>query len=288
METVMAGRHSLTVQIDPSLPGHVAIVLGDPSGQTCAGFGPKHHGHFYDDGRFDVHTMESEKSLPPDYSNATGPRTFTFPISVEQARAAHEEIERVRRESPLYDARLGLSNPQVCSTIASRIMKAAGLGDHLYTVPQVNLEYLSDIAGTLANNPGAKVAAKSGLPIPDELRGIQPDYADVGAGYDAPSERLGHVHGAAPDNTLTPGSGPASGVAPRPTRYLARVTGTSEAVPFDTGAPPAIHTGREKSAFTGAFGNLRRTPAPLRRSRTSLFFRVFLIPLDPSGKTPAY
>jgi hypothetical protein len=131
-------------------------------------------------------------------------------------------------------------------------MKAAGLGDPLYTVPQVNLEHLSDIAGTLANNPGAKVAAKSGLPIPDELRGIQPDYADVGAGYDAPSERLGHVHGAAPDNTLTPGSGPASGVAPKPTRYLARVPGTSEAVPFDTGAPPAPYIPLVKSPLSPA------------------------------------
>jgi hypothetical protein len=236
----MAGRHSFTVQIDPSLPGHVAVALSDPAGQTYAGFGPEHHLRFYDKGRFDVHPVERGHLPPPDHSSATGGRTFTFPVSEAQANAAHEEIRKIQSETPQYDARLGFADPQVCSTIASRIMKAAGLGNHLYTVPQVDLEYLSDIADTLASNPRAKVAVKTGLPIPDELRDIQPDYAGVGTGYDTPSERLGHAPSAMPDNAMTPGiSSSNSGVAPRPTRYLARITGTSEAIPFDTGAPPA-------------------------------------------------
>jgi len=41
----MPGRHSLTVQVDPSLPGHVAVVINSPAGQTYAGFGPEHHRH---------------------------------------------------------------------------------------------------------------------------------------------------------------------------------------------------------------------------------------------------
>src|SRR5262249_6893354 len=156
---------------------------------------------------------------------------------------------------PLYDARLGFSSPQVCSTIASRIMKAAGLGDHLYTVPQVDLEYLSDIAGTLANDPKAKVAAKSGLPIPDELRGIQPDYSRVGEGYDTPWERLGHVP-LAPANFSPDAASsfdarfggwpslPDRAIAPEtersvirppesPIRYLGRMTGASDTSAFD-------------------------------------------------------
>jgi hypothetical protein len=189
----MAGRHSLTVQIDPSLPGHVAVVLSDPSGQTYAGFGPEHHWWPYDKGRFDVHPVESGNLPPPDHSSVPGGKTFTFPVSEAQARAAHEDIRKIQSEVPQYDARLGFSDPQVCSTIVSRIMKSAGLGDHLYTVPQVDLEYLTDIADTLANNPKSAIAAKSGLPIPDELRGIQSDYAFLGGGHDTPSERLGHV-----------------------------------------------------------------------------------------------
>ena len=91
----MAGRHSLTVQIDPSLPGHLAVVLSDPSGQTYAGFGPEHHLRPYDKGRFDVHPVERGNPPPPDYSSVTGGKTFTFPVSEAQARAAHEEIRKI-------------------------------------------------------------------------------------------------------------------------------------------------------------------------------------------------
>jgi hypothetical protein len=30
----MPSRHSLTVQVDPSLPGHVAVVINTPAGRT--------------------------------------------------------------------------------------------------------------------------------------------------------------------------------------------------------------------------------------------------------------
>jgi hypothetical protein len=273
---IVAGRHSLTVQIDPSLPGHLAIVLGDPSGQTYAGFGPEHHLRPYDRGRLDAHPVERGSVPPPDYSSVPGSQAFTFAISEDQARAAYEEIKRVQSEPLQYNA-LNFRNPQVCTNIASRIMKAAGLGDHLYTVPQVDLEYLSDMADTLANNPRARGAAKSGLPIPDELRGIQPDYADVGTGYDTPSERLGHVpvdsanslpavapsfdtrfetwpslsNGAMkPETERSVAS--ETGLSQRPVRYLGRMTGTSRPNAFDTGASPAPFMPAEKSPSSSA------------------------------------
>ena len=42
----MPERYSLTIQvanpsISPGSPGHVAVVLNEPSSQTYAGFGPK-------------------------------------------------------------------------------------------------------------------------------------------------------------------------------------------------------------------------------------------------------
>src|SRR5215470_15170969 len=77
--------------------------------------------------------------------------------------------------------------------MVNRIMEAAGIGKQLYSVPNADYVYLSDIAETLANDPRAKVAKRSRVPIPDELRGIQPDYDQIGSGYDTPSERLGHV-----------------------------------------------------------------------------------------------
>ena len=52
-------RHSLTVQVNPSLPGHVAVVVNEPSRQTYAGFGPEHHHRIYDKGQFDVHSVKS-------------------------------------------------------------------------------------------------------------------------------------------------------------------------------------------------------------------------------------
>jgi hypothetical protein len=69
-------------------------------------------------------------------------------------------------------------------------MRAVGLGNSLHTVPQVDFEYLSDIADTLADDPNATLARKTRVPIPNELRGIQRDYAYVGRGYDTPSERV--------------------------------------------------------------------------------------------------
>src|SRR5229473_3469426 len=95
----MPGRHSLTVQVDPSLPGHVAVVINSPAGQTYAGFGPEHHRHASDRGRFDVHSVQPGDTIERDYSNTLGSdpnATFTVPISEAQAKAAHAEIERIK------------------------------------------------------------------------------------------------------------------------------------------------------------------------------------------------
>jgi hypothetical protein len=191
---------SLTIQVAPGLPGHVAAVLNEPTGQTYAGFGPEHPHWPSDEGKFDVHTVRPYGVPPPDHSTVVGDgpyKTFTIPISEEQARAAREEISKIQSESPSYDA---LSpDPRVCTTIVNRITKAAGFGDNLlYTLPSRSMQYVADIESTFATNPNAKFMIDgAGRPvrIPDALHGIQQDYAYVGGGYDTPSERIGHVPG---------------------------------------------------------------------------------------------
>lgn len=44
--------------------------------------------------------------------------------------------------------------------------------------------------GPLAQDPKAKAMSQHRLPIPDTLRGIEPDYAFIGGGYDTPAERI--------------------------------------------------------------------------------------------------
>lgn len=187
----MAGRHSLTVQLNPYGIGHAAVTLTDPSGQTYAGFGPKVHSTPVGPGKFDVHTVPpGTTSLPSDYSNVFGDdhRTYSVPITEDQARAAHAEIDLISREGPWYNAMK--PDPRVCTTIVDRIMRAAGVNAGLYVLPRINDEYFSDIAETLARDPKAKMMSQHRLPIPDTLRGIQPDYAFIGGGYDTPVERL--------------------------------------------------------------------------------------------------
>ncbi len=94
----MPGRHSLTVQVDPSLPGHVAVVINTPAGQTYAGFGPERHRHASDRGRFDFHSVQPGDTIERDYSNTLGGdpnATFTVPISEAQAKAAHAKSARL-------------------------------------------------------------------------------------------------------------------------------------------------------------------------------------------------
>jgi len=73
-------------------------------------------------------------------------------------------------------------------------MSAAGLGSDLYMVPQVDFEYLSDIAKTLAANPHARVLDKTGLPIPEALRGLQQDSVFPGD-FGGPSPRVNFALG---------------------------------------------------------------------------------------------
>lgn len=187
----MPGRHSLTIQLNPYGVGHAAVTLTDPSGQTYAGFGPRVHNAPISPGQFDVHSVPpGTTSLPSDYSNVFGGdhRTFTVPITEEQARAGHAEIDRIAREGRWYNS-LRL-DPRVCTTIVDRIMRAAGVDAGLYILPRIDDEYLSDIADTLARDPKARVMRQHRLPIPDALRGIQRDYAFIGGGHDTPSERV--------------------------------------------------------------------------------------------------
>lgn len=187
----MPDRHALTIQLNPYGVGHAAVTLTDPSGQTYAGFGPGKHNMPIWPGKLDVHTVPTgTTSLPSDFSNVFGDdhRTYTVPITAEQARAAHTEIDRIGREGRWYNA-LKL-DPRVCTTIVDRIMRAAGVNAGLYALPGVNDEYLSDIADTLAHDPKAKVMRQHPLPIPDSLRDLQRDYAYIGGGYDTPSERV--------------------------------------------------------------------------------------------------
>jgi hypothetical protein len=253
----MAARYSLTIQIAPGLPGHAAVVLNGPSGQTYAGFGPEHHHRSYDEGKFDAHTVRPGEAPPPDFSSVVGDgsyRTFTIPISEGQAKAAHQEIGMIQTERPWYN----VWNSRVCTTIVNRIAKAAGLGDDLlYTLPSRSMQYATDVKSTLAANPKANFMIDgAGRPvrIPDALRDVQQDYASVGAGYDTPSERIGHVPGGpanfpspngspsfgapSPEYTTTPNSDrPASGAADPAMRYLRRVDPRPSTSVFDTGAP---------------------------------------------------
>jgi len=203
----VADRHSLTVQLNPYGIGHAAVTLTDPSGQTYAGFGPRAHSTPIGPGKFDVHTVPPGTTwLPSDYSNVFGDdhRTYSVPITEEQARAAHAEINLISREGPWYNAMK--PDPRVCTSIVDRIMRAAGVNAGLYVLPRINDEYLSDIAETLARDPKAKVMSQHRLPIPDTLRGMQPDYAFIGGGYDTPAERIRRppAEAAAPSDQSVP------------------------------------------------------------------------------------
>jgi hypothetical protein len=236
----------------------MSLPCSTSRGQTYAGFGPEHPHWPSDEGKFDVHTVRPYGVPPPDHSTVVGDgpyKTFTIPISEEQARAAREEISKIQSESASYDA---LSpDPRVCTTIVNRITKAAGFGDNLlYTLPSRSMQYVADIESTFATNPNAKFMIDgAGRPvrIPDALHGIQQDYAYVGGGYDTPSERIGHVPGG-PANFPSPTGSPSFGTrspedastpnsdrpgAPDPSmRYLRRVDARPNASVFDTGGAP--------------------------------------------------
>jgi hypothetical protein len=103
----MASEYSLTIQIappssNPFSPGHAAVVINTPTGQTYAGFGPNRadqwiRGAYSQLGQFDVQRVDPGVSprigtdASPDYSNVFDHKeysTFTIPISEAQARSA--------------------------------------------------------------------------------------------------------------------------------------------------------------------------------------------------------
>jgi hypothetical protein len=253
----MASRHSLTIQLaEPSMadgsPGHAAAIVNTPDGQTYAGLGPADH---------DLRSLKGAWSTPkfapqvvppgqlPD--GYTDPNNFntvfghsayathTIPLTEEQARAALAEIGRIRAEGNNYN----IFNKNVCTAIVNRILKAAGVGsDVLYTVPARSQQYLSEIEKA---NPKPKFVldgAGRPVPVPEQLRDMQEDYAFVGGGYDTPSERLGRfpegVQSLA-DGDVSPHAQAKAGVNVVPGRYL-RSRPADSATPnaFDGGTAP--------------------------------------------------
>jgi hypothetical protein len=117
----MAARYSLTVQIaPPSLheqsPGHAAVTITTPDGQTYAGLGPAHYdwsslGGLRSSPSFEPETVPSG-GIPPDAMNPKNfstvfshgsYRTFTIPITEEQATNALAEIRRIESSGENYD-----------------------------------------------------------------------------------------------------------------------------------------------------------------------------------------
>ena len=246
----MASRYSLTLRINPGFPGHAAIVVTEPGQQTFAGFGPKTHHAPWSKGQFDVHTLPAGETPPPDFSSVIDDgnyQSFTVPVTWEQAASALAEIGRLRGAGETYNG-LNSFSPNVCTTVLNRIMQAAGLGrDNLPRVlPSQNGEYLTDIEKTLAADRKAKVAFDGGgFPntIPKAFRDIQSDYAFVGGGHDAPSERTGHVptgpQASAAEEPMRPAHAPIR-TDVLPGRYLRSRRADDGAGPtvFDVGPSP--------------------------------------------------
>lgn len=199
----MASEHSLTIQIappssDPFSPGHAAVVINTPTGQTYAGFGPNRadrwlRGAYSHLGQFDVQRVDPGVSprvgtdANPDYSNVFDHKeysTFTIPISEAQASAALAETNKLASGHGSY-----LVPWNVCSTVVDQIMQAAGLG-HLFVNPSKALSALNEAVDTLARDPNAEFTPR-GMFIPKSWRGLQKDYAFTGRGYDTPSEQSG-------------------------------------------------------------------------------------------------
>jgi len=290
----MAARHSLTIQISPSLPGHAAVVVNEPSKQTYAGFGPQRHHSPWSNGKFDVHSVQSGDTPPSDFSSVIGDgqyKTFTIPVTAEQAARALAEIERIRNSNQSYN----VFNSNVCTTIVNQILEASGLGRDVLPriLPSQNSDYLSNVESALTAKPKAQVAFDgAGLAnaIPQSLRSMQSDYAFVGGGYDTPSERYGHLpsgplspqepapslsdrFGSWPTSINRGQTTPADGSRAKPERYLGSrlVDGSGRSV-FDTGAPavPFVPSGplvpQPPASFDDRYGKWDASPtvsAPL-------------------------
>jgi hypothetical protein len=200
----------MTIQLaEPSLaegsPGHAAVVIGTPDGQTYAGFGPANHDWRSLYGgwslpRVDLQTAQPGKipssfSDPNNYSTVFGHNSFssfTIPITEDQADKAVTEIARIRSEGANYN----IFNANVCTAFVNQIMEAAGLGKgNLPSIfPSENSVYLSNVERALRAASKAGVAfdgAGSANTVPEALRNLQRDYAFVGGGYDTPAERHG-------------------------------------------------------------------------------------------------
>jgi hypothetical protein len=303
----MAPRHSLTIQINPSLPGHAAVVVNEPSRQTYAGFGPQRHYSPWSNGKFDVHSVQGGDTPPSDFSSVVGEgqyKTFTIPVTEEQTARALAEIDRIRNSNQNYNA----FDANVCTTIVNQILEASGLGRDVLPriIPSQNNEFLSNVESALTANPKARVAFDgAGLAnaIPQSLRSMQSDYAFVGGGYDTPSERHGRLpSGPLPAQQPAPSFSdrfgdwpaspngdvsinrdqmpPADGPSARPERYLRGrlVDGSGRSV-FDTGTPavPFVPSGplapQPPASFDDRYGRWGASPTasvPLGSYQTGL------------------
>ena len=241
----MATRHSITIQIEPGLLGHAAVVVNEPDRQTYAGFGPQVRHAPWSDPKFDIHSVKRGETPPNDFSSAAGSgeyKTFTIPITEAQAQAALKEIENLRTSVGNYNAFDG----NVCTSIVNRVMQAAGLdGDLMYLRPSRSDQYFSDVEQALIANPKAKFmidGAGRPVAIPESLRGLQQDYSAVGSGYDTAAERFGRI----PSTQASVDDGQSNADASRPQRYLrGRLVDPAGRTVFETGAPsvPFVRSG---------------------------------------------
>jgi hypothetical protein len=259
-EVSMASRYSLTVQINPSFPGHAAIVVNEPDRQTYAGFGPQRHGSPWSYPKFDVNSVDRGNAPPNDFSSAAGGgqyKTYTIPVTEAQAQQALKEIERLRSSVGNYN----IGNGNVCTTIVNKVMEAAGFGRSSLPgiLPSSFEDYLSNVENTLSANPHAgTLLDQEGItqPIPRAFRDVQQDYSAVGGGYDTAAERFGRTPNAkrsAPGLPPQTHGGRRAGIesndlsgadqltndVSRPDRYLrSRLVDGSGRTVFETGAPP--------------------------------------------------
>jgi hypothetical protein len=211
-------------------PGHAAVVVNTPYGQTYAGLGPLNDGTQFFGGLFarasygvqHVDPGKEPTTGRADFSNVYGHAnvSFTLPGGASQAAAT---LSYIQQRSDFYEQPdvqvTGYGNPfdfqqsgtswgagirpweyssnpfgiNVCTTEADNALRVwAGSSESLlYLSPGAGAAYLIAVSDTLANRSYAPFTNETfPRPIPEELRWLQQDYAYLGGGFNSPSERL--------------------------------------------------------------------------------------------------
>lgn len=292
----MAPRYAFTFQLaDRDIlgrqsPGHVATVISTPQQQTYSGLGPAFHDWLHLKGMlsppsFKPQIVQREETPPRssdtyNYSTTSGHdshATYTVPITENQAERALAQIQQTGNTGDWFNFFKG----KYCTNDVRKNAQAAELGAVLpYESPGGNRDHLANVERTLLADRRAKyvldeagrlIVDATGRPmsIPESLRQIQRDYANVGGGYDTPSERLGHVpsqsgppnphmwrSGTSPVEFVEPSNGEESSTA-KAIRVLARRIGNGLRAPEardsqDAGSP---------DSFDERFGEWMSSPA---------------------------